>query len=30
LADGVVVNDTVAQATADVASILEDRRSGAW
>ena len=29
LADAVVVNDTVAQATADVASILEDRRSGA-
>ncbi len=29
LADFVVVNDTVAQATADVASILEDRRSGA-
>jgi guanylate kinase len=29
LADAVVVNDTVAQATADVASILVDRRSGA-
>ena len=29
LADFVVVNDTVAQATADVASILGDRRSGA-
>ena len=29
LADHVVVNDTVAQATADVASILEVRRSGA-
>ena len=29
LADAVVVNDTVAQATADVASILGDRRSGA-
>ena len=29
LADVVVVNDTVAQATADVASILGDRRSGA-
>lgn len=28
LADAVVVNDTVAQATSDVASILEDRRSG--
>ena len=28
LADAVVVNDTVAQATADVASILGDRRSG--
>ena len=29
LAHAVVVNDTVAQATADVASILVDRRSGA-
>ena len=29
IADFVVVNDTVAQATADVASILGDRRSGA-
>jgi guanylate kinase len=29
IADNVVVNDTVAQATADVASILELRRSGA-
>ena len=29
IADVVVVNDTVAQATADVASILGDRRSGA-
>jgi len=29
LADFVVVNDTVAQATADVASILDLRRSGA-
>ncbi len=29
LADFVVVNDTVEQATADVASILGDRRSGA-
>jgi guanylate kinase len=29
LADFVVVNDTVAQAVADVASILGDRRSGA-
>ena len=29
IADEVVVNDTVAQATADVASILELRRSGA-
>ena len=29
IADHVVVNDTVAQATADVASILELRRSGA-
>jgi guanylate kinase len=28
IADAVVVNDTVGQATADVASILEDRRSG--
>jgi len=28
IADHVVVNDTVAQATADVASILELRRSG--
>jgi len=29
IADAVVVNDTIAQATADVASILELRRSGA-
>ena len=29
IADFVVVNDTVAQATAEVASILGDRRSGA-
>jgi guanylate kinase len=29
IADHVVVNTTVAQATADVASILELRRSGA-
>jgi guanylate kinase len=28
IADAVVVNGTVGQATADVASILEDRRSG--
>jgi guanylate kinase len=28
LADAVVVNDTIGQATADVASILENRRSG--
>ena len=30
IADHVVVNDTVAQATADVASILQVRRSGAF
>ena len=29
IADHVVINDTIAQATADVASILELRRSGA-
>jgi len=29
IADHVVVNDTIAQATADVASILDLRRSGA-
>ena len=29
IADFVVVNDTIAQATADVASILDLRRSGA-
>ena len=28
LADAIVVNDTIGQATADVASILEIRRSG--
>lgn len=30
IADVVVVNDTIAQAVADVASILELRRSGAF